>query len=144
MKSLALFANMMCKGSDVEKAKTLYHILQTGSGGSDSIANNDKEFLYGVKMWVHEVVQTPCVELKDKREFTEEILTEKVHALIETTNDIIFSHKTQIQRGYWEETVSDKCKWLLNPAKLREKVFSNDLEDSGSEYSTPPPDSPKS
>ena len=60
-----MWANMLSEGSNDEKAKALYHILQTGSGGSDYITASDKEFLAGFPMLIDTVVRMPMEAIGD-------------------------------------------------------------------------------
>jgi hypothetical protein len=52
-KMFAMFVNMLTEGSADEKSKTLFHILQQGSGGAEVISPQDKEFLAGVPMMIN-------------------------------------------------------------------------------------------
>ena len=109
---MAIWANMLSVGSNDEKAKSLYHIFQTGSGGADRITAEDKEFIAGLPMLINTVVRMPMEACGDKSHPNID-WNEKGKALIKFTNDIIYDVESSLERGFWEEKVTNECPWLL-------------------------------
>ena len=124
---------LWCRGAPSRRVAELYNILQIGD--HDKISHNDKStaptletmFDFATRL-VFEQVNIEADP--DSPEAAEQITAEQIAEVEETYLDVIdefvdnvFESDSLLSRALWEEQVCKKEAWVVQPDKIRKKLY---------------------